>query len=137
MNKYFTKVITLVLVVITVLLLSSCSSSPDKICDTMYEYGIAALETCEDYINHNIDGDTAVEKINNLLIKTNAHYKRELEASGTDDEYFLPYDYEYYNDYWICSYIESIQHSLTAQVKGTGTYEDLEDDISKLEEKLK
>ncbi len=58
------KLICILLVFVTLFACSACSSRRDGISDDAYEYGLAALETADEFIDGKIDADTAQQRLN-------------------------------------------------------------------------
>lgn len=95
------RIVCAFLSVIIVLALVACGSRMDGISDQAYEYGIAALETADDYIDGKIDGDTAKDNLSRVSIL----------VDGCDGEH----------DSLVSSRIALLKFAVTAKANGTGT----------------
>ncbi len=97
------RIICATLSFIIVVSLAACRSRMDGISDRAYEYGLAALETADDYIDGKIDGTTAKDNLARVSIL----------ADGCDGE----------NDSLVSSNIALLKFAVTAKANGTGTME--------------
>lgn len=77
------KIISLVAVLISVALLCSCGNTkPKNTSDAMYQIGLNALQTADDYIAGKITGDEAYEKIDEYNTQAQAQEEKEKEDIG-------------------------------------------------------
>lgn len=106
------------LVMLAAVLLSLCacgSKRTEGISDRAYGYGLAALETADEFINGQIDADTASDKLARNLILVDA----------CDGE----------NDILVGSIISRLKISIDHKNNGTGTMgsvKDVRDDLAEL-----
>lgn len=72
------RIIAIIGVLIIILSLTGCSGGkPEKTSDAMYQIGLNALQTADDYINGKITGDEAEEIIKNYSAQADAEYEKE------------------------------------------------------------
>ena len=96
----------------------------------MKELGIAAVETADDFLDGNITGDAAMERLENNHSIAKMHYERELEEDGSDTLSGTGY----WEDISIPVYISSLEISIRKKDNGTGTDEKILEDRNKLAE---
>lgn len=127
MKKFSPKVITFVLIISMTFSLSACSSTKsDNVSSEISKYGQVAIDTCNDYLNHNIDTDDALNKINK------AYYDADFaldKIKNTEEEGS--------NDHTIVSDILLLHSEITMQKYGESTYSDVEEQLKKLQDDLK
>lgn len=76
------KIITLSLVALILLSLCSCGGKPDKTSDTMYQIGMNALTTADEYIGGKITGEEAADRLHEYMEQADKQYKKECEDLG-------------------------------------------------------
>lgn len=109
------RIICAFLSVIVVLTLVACGSRMDGISDQAYEYGVAALETADDYIAGKITGETAKDNLSRVSIL----------VDNCDGE----------NDFFVSSNVALLKYAVTAKANGTGTMEKVKEareDLAKI-----
>lgn len=93
------------------IILVSCSACGSKrmdgISDDAYRYGLAALETADDYISGKIAGETAKDNLSRVSIL----------ADNCDGE----------NDFFVSSNVALLKYAVTAKANGTGTMEEVKE----------
>lgn len=111
------KILCTFLCCVIVLGCSACGSTRmEGISDKAYEYGLAALETADDFVAGKIDADTAQENLRRVSIL----------VDGCDGE----------NDPLVASGIWSIEFAIYQKGNGTGTMAAVEEKIDNLAELL-
>ncbi|MDR1246093.1 MAG: hypothetical protein LBK57_03595 [Clostridiales Family XIII bacterium] len=129
------KRIVLLMCVVPVLLFSACNNygkKPENTSDRMYELGILALETIDDYL----DGKIEIEEADKLLeqIDSSATSQRESDLKTLDSETLV--GTEYANDDLIESYIYFAQHAVSERIWISGTKKDIIESRNDLADRL-
>lgn len=115
------------------ILISNGCSGGGRVTDLSEEMkglGIAAVETTDDFLDGNITGDEAIERLENNYSSANQHYEKELEEAGSDTLVGT----DYWKDSTVPTYILSLKMSVGEKNKGTGTSEEVIEDRNKLAE---
>lgn len=102
-----------------VLSLCGCGKSsgkPENTSDGMYEIGLSALETTNDYLENTIDLDSAKNLMDASLRASEAQIKSDEDEVGD-----TLYGTEYSNDSFISNKIVLINYELFAKQSGRGT----------------
>lgn len=95
--------------------LSACGDSkPGKTSDAMYQIGLNALQTADDYIEGKIAGDEAAERLHEYSEQANTQYKKDCEDAGKDTLAGT----EFSNDYSINHSISMLQFSISSSSMG-------------------
>lgn len=107
----------LILTIIVVVSCAACSSKRmSGISDRAYEYGLAALETADDFIDGKIDAETATQNLDRVGIL----------VDGCDGE----------NDALVSSRISLVKLYIARKGNGTGTMDQVEEHRDSLAELL-
>lgn len=115
-------IIILFFIIIVIFLLSHCCDGiPRKTSEKMYELGVAALETADDFIDGEIAGAEAERRLKNNYNEAELQYKIQCEELDTDTLVGT----EYKNDTFIESDILFLKWAVRDKVDGTGTEEDV------------
>lgn len=110
-NKKYISIIVTLLIAITI---TSCSKEPvknEKVSDRMAIYAQSAVETATDYLEHNIDAETAIEKIEHIELMTNT-----IIGSNSEAE----------EDHLITNDILLLELAISRHDRGEATNEDVE-----------
>lgn len=116
---------------VLILLLCACGNKgtkPENTSDKMYDIGLSALETTNEYLDNTIDLDSAREQIESSLRASDRQIELDKEEVGD-----TLYGTEYSNDWFIHSKILLINSELIQKQNGTGTnraIEELKDDLA-------
>ena len=70
------RIVSIALILIIAATFSSCGGKPEKTSDAMYQIGLNALSTADDYIAGTITGEEAKEQIEELSSQADAQYTK-------------------------------------------------------------
>lgn len=133
------KVITILITLVLVASLFGCSATkepPKDVSEKMYEYGVAALEICDDFLNNDIDENTAKVKIDQIYENAKYYNQKKYEEFGVETYYEIS-DYQYKKDSFIESDIYLISSDLTLRsISGTPSKEKITEKRDKLAKDL-
>lgn len=116
------KIRLVICVVLSLALLCACGhSKPANTSDAMYQIGLNALKTADDYMAGKLSGEEAYIKIQEYVAQANAQYDREL--SDTKGKTLI--NTEYSNDPAILFDIVSLSHYIMSAKHGSGTMSDV------------
>lgn len=118
------------------LLFTGCSGEekgkPDKTSDRMYKLGIAALEAADEYLDGNIDGDEAEDRLDNTYMYAGFQIESDKEELGSDTLFGT----KFANDELIYHDILLLQRTIFEKNHGTGTKSDIVDMRNSLAKRL-
>lgn len=133
------KVITILITFVLAASLFGCSATkepPKDVSEKMYEYGVAALEISDDFLNNDIDEDTAKAKINQIYDNAKSYNQNKYKELGVETYYEIS-DYQYKKDSFIESDIYLISSDLTLRsISGTPSKEKIKEKRDKLAKDL-
>lgn len=101
------KIMALSFVALLLLSLCSCGGKPEKTSDAMYQIGLNALSTADDYIAGTITGEEAKEQIEEFSSQADTQYTKSKS------------DYE--NDWPIMFEISMLSYKILDISRGTGS----------------
>ena len=111
------KTIITLIVALALLFVIGCNrGKPENMSDTVYEYGLSALETVDDYLDGKIDEDTAEERLDRVGRSVASAIDREKEELGTD----VLLGTIYSDDTRISHYIVMVGYEIFQKDSGTG-----------------
>ena len=111
------KFICILLSLVLTLGLSACGGKPSTMSEEMYEVGLSALKTTDDYMDNKIDYRTAYNKLDGLYNQMEHIYE-----NGEKKESGLPV---YFDDFSIQTDTLSIKIHLSGEHSGHSTYNEL------------
>ena len=133
------KVITILMTFVLTASLFGCSATkepPADVSEQMYEYGVAALELCDDFLNNEIDEEIAKEKINKIYDNASIYNKNKYRELGVSNYVEAP-DYQYKKDSHIEIDIYLLSSNLTLRsIRGTPSKEKISENRDKLAKDL-
>ncbi len=126
------KIVAILLCGILLFTVSGCSGEKDaaNLSTEMKELGIAAVEITDDFLNGEITGAAAIERLENNYSSASQHYEQELEEAESDTLVGT----DCWRDSTVPTYILSLEMSIRNKNNGTGTDEDVLEDRNKLAE---
>ena len=118
------RIIVFVCVAFALLCIFGCSakeSEPENVSSKMYEIGIAALETVDEYLDYNIDIAETYDRISASSRAAANQYEKDKEEIGEE----TLTGSEFANDYFINHNILMLSYELMTKKHGTGTNKEI------------
>lgn len=127
------KVLPIFWAVLLVVLFSACGSSkPNKTSDAMYQIGLNALNTADDYIAGKITGDETAERLHEYMGQSDTQYKKDCEDVEKDTLAGTNFS----NDYSINHSIAMLYFSTDSSITGETAMSEVKEKRDNLAEHL-
>ncbi len=135
------KAITLFMVLIlSGLVLSGCGNKSSTVSEEVYNYGVAILETCDEFLDGKIFNDEAVKRMDNTIERIKDYNDKVLNKLGVETMVEARFDknYQFYDDNTIETKSSILRHDINLnEYDGTPTKEQIKEKRNELEKKLK
>lgn len=79
-------IIVCIVVVVCIAIIYFCNKKPSNISDEMYDFGIEALEVIDDYLDNEIDSQTAYEKLSSIDSNVTQYYNTKSNDKYSKDK---------------------------------------------------
>ena len=135
------KVITLVTtILLSVILLNGCGGKSANVSDEVYNYGIAILETCDEFLDGSISNDEAVKRMDNTIDGIKRYNDKALNELGVKTMVEAQFDknYQFYVDGDIETDALLLKYDIDLNdYDGTPTKAQIREKRNEIEKKLK
>lgn len=129
------KATALLCIILMILSLAGCSGGkPDETSDAMYQIGLNALQTADDYIGGKITGDEASEKLDEYKKQAEAQVEEDCKKLGVDS--LIGTDSELSNDDFISMDIFNLSYYVFSSARGTAAMSEVQEKRDNLAKNL-
>lgn len=127
------RIISIALIFALVIALCSCGGKPERMSDTMYQIGLNALTTTDEYISGKITGEEASERIYEFKEQSDAEYEK---VKGGQNGSTSVADTAYVKDFIVSSDLFFLYFAVRDASMGKGAMSDVKERRDDLAETL-
>lgn len=119
--KMLKRIAAIILLAALVFTLCSCGGKPEKTTDAMYQIGLNALSTADDYIEGKMSGSDAEQRIDEFYTQAKAQLEQDKKDAGKETLTGT----EYFNDWMIECDVFNLWYWIGSASRGTSAMSDV------------
>lgn len=126
--------------ILSTAVMAGCGGKSSTVSEEVYNYGVAILETCDDFLDGIISNDEAVKRMDNTIESIKDYNDKVLKELGVETmvEAQFDKDYQFYGDGKVETQASLLRYDIDQnEYDGTPTKEQIRERRSEFEKTLK